>query len=589
MDYICAENKKNDFIMKKIYTLSLLLMSFVGAFAQTFYSENMGTPPAGNPLVTAYTGWQVTTVTYSGTASVRGTGASTGYSGASGAGNVFLNNAQVFEISGINTSLYSTANLTLTFGYKRDQGPAAPATNLLLEKSTDGTNWTALPYTPTGTAWEVITINNSLIPSTTNLRLRWTNIGVNPAQNQYRIDDIKLSNVSAACVLDLDDATTACNTVTTAIDNYTVSIPFTGGGTATYAMVATVGTIGGDNPSTTATGTITITNVPEGTNTSITVTGGDCNTTLDVTAISCKPVNTLPFNEAFPYQPGTLLGNYQSWREVNSGDSVIATAGNLTYTGINSTGYSVAFSGAGTEAYSPFTETATGTIYAAFLMNVTDMSNVTTDGTETYFAGLMSGTSTSSYLSRVWFKKNGAQYNVGFSTGATAEYSTTALNTGATALIVIGFNYATNTHSLWLNPTLSSFNASTPATLTVTPTTTVTETFGGFMLRQDSDTTTPFITIDELRIATSLDALSVRSNDIAGFTMYPNPLSGNVLNLTSASNASKTVEIYDVLGKQVINKSTDNNMITVDGLTAGIYMVKITEEGKTATRKLVVR
>ena len=70
-------------------------------------------------------------------------------------------------------------------------------------------------------------------------------------------------------------------------------------------------------------------------------------------------------------------------------------------------------------------------------------------------------------------------------------------------------------------------------------------------------------------------------------TVFPNPLTGNILNITSNSNGVKAVAIFDVLGKQVINTTTVNNTVDVANLNAGIYMVKITEEGKTATRKLV--
>ena len=76
---------------------------------------------------------------------------------------------------------------------------------------------------------------------------------------------------------------------------------------------------------------------------------------------------------------------------------------------------------------------------------------------------------------------------------------------------------------------------------------------------------------------------------IAGLTMYPNPVSGNVLNITSAANLDMNVAIFDVLGKQVINTKVTNNTVYVSNLNAGVYIVKVTEDGKTATRKLVVK
>ncbi len=93
------------------------------------------------------------------------------------------------------------------------------------------------------------------------------------------------------------------------------------------------------------------------------------------------------------------------------------------------------------------------------------------------------------------------------------------------------------------------------------------------------------------RNTTDLNApLSSSSFDnINGLTMYPNPLSGNTLYLTSTANAAMSVQIFDLLGKEVLKAAVVNNTVNVAKLTAGVYVVKITEEGKTATRKLVIK
>lgn len=82
---------------------------------------------------------------------------------------------------------------------------------------------------------------------------------------------------------------------------------------------------------------------------------------------------------------------------------------------------------------------------------------------------------------------------------------------------------------------------------------------------------------------------SVRSNDIAGLSVYPNPATGSTLYVTSYNSIEKTVAVFDVLGKQVINTTTVNGTVNITNLNAGVYIVKVTEEGKTATRKLVVK
>jgi hypothetical protein len=47
--------------------------------------------------------------------------------------------------------------------------------------------------------------------------------------------------------------------------------------------------------------------------------------------------------------------------------------------------------------------------------------------------------------------------------------------------------------------------------------------------------------------------------------------------------------LFDVLGKQVINTTVTDQPINVASLNRGVYFVRITEAGKTATRKLVIK
>jgi hypothetical protein len=71
------------------------------------------------------------------------------------------------------------------------------------------------------------------------------------------------------------------------------------------------------------------------------------------------------------------------------------------------------------------------------------------------------------------------------------------------------------------------------------------------------------------------------------FTLYPNPAS-DFINITSDTFETKTVTIYNVLGKVVLVANVTNAPINVASLSKGVYVVRVTEEGKTATRKLVI-
>lgn len=579
--------------MKKLYTLLFLAVATV-ASAQTFYSENFGTAAPSSspyPTITTYSGFQTSApIVYSGTCSVRASGTlSTGYNGASGAAHAYMgvtsSVGQILQIDGLNTSAYTAANLQLSFGYLKN-GVANP--QLTVEKSIDGTNWSPLTFTDNAnTNWNLVTVAGGQIPASATLSLRFTNPST--ASGQIRLDDIKLSNVSASCTLTLGTPSTLCDASTLAIDTYTVSIPYTGGGNAAYVITPSSGTVGGDNPSTVAEGTITISGITEGTVFSMQVTGGTCIIDASVSAPECKPINTLPFSESFDYAAGSSLNVSQKWTVANTGDNVTIATGNLSYPNFVSTGNSATFSGNGAESFTPFTATTSGTIFASFIVNVTDMANITADPQFTYFAGLTDGTA-GGYNARLFLNRINAQYQFGFdSASTTTNYDATMRNVGDVVFVVMGYDFASNTLKAWINPDLTNFSETTPATLTVVPATALT-TFGGFTFRQDDPAKTPTIIVDELRIGTTTSQLlAVSQNAIKGLTIYPNPATQGVLYVETTANAEKTIAIYDILGKNVLNTTTSNNELNISTLKGGVYIVKITEEGKTDTRKLVIK
>jgi len=83
--------------------------------------------------------------------------------------------------------------------------------------------------------------------------------------------------------------------------------------------------------------------------------------------------------------------------------------------------------------------------------------------------------------------------------------------------------------------------------------------------------------------------LSVVKNEIENFIMYPNPVSNGKLYMSSSIKLNKEVQIYALTGQQVYSKNLQNQEpMDIANLNKGIYLVKIKEEGKIATRKLVV-
>lgn len=79
------------------------------------------------------------------------------------------------------------------------------------------------------------------------------------------------------------------------------------------------------------------------------------------------------------------------------------------------------------------------------------------------------------------------------------------------------------------------------------------------------------------------------SDTIEGFSIFPNPVSNGKLYIITKDDLAKDIKIYDVLGKKVYDVTVFGKELDVSKLTPGVYIFKIKENNKSATRKLVVR
>lgn len=76
---------------------------------------------------------------------------------------------------------------------------------------------------------------------------------------------------------------------------------------------------------------------------------------------------------------------------------------------------------------------------------------------------------------------------------------------------------------------------------------------------------------------------------IEGLNIYPNPVSTGRIFITSKSSLNKDVEIYDVLGKKILQSSISAKELNITSLTPGVYIIKVKEGDASATRKLIVK
>lgn len=71
--------------------------------------------------------------------------------------------------------------------------------------------------------------------------------------------------------------------------------------------------------------------------------------------------------------------------------------------------------------------------------------------------------------------------------------------------------------------------------------------------------------------------------------IYPNPVSSDLLFITSELNLHKHIVIYNLLGENVQENTLDSNgSIKIDKLSSGIYILQITEDNKVSTKKISI-
>jgi hypothetical protein len=203
--------------MRKITLFAILIIASIGLLkSQTaFYTETFGTPTLDTPETTPGESknemlqnhvWDTNNVTYTwtlvdnvnpalpGSINVRNNNPSTGYTGASGVGNLYFNaNAtNTFTITG-NTTGFNDVKLSFGIFGKA----AGDAKKMVVEYSIDGgTQYTAIAatqiaaLTAAAKGWELV--SNIAFPTATSVKLRFST----PNLGEIRIDDVKLAGTA---------------------------------------------------------------------------------------------------------------------------------------------------------------------------------------------------------------------------------------------------------------------------------------------------------------------------------------------------------------------------------------------------------
>ena len=82
------------------------------------------------------------------------------------------------------------------------------------------------------------------------------------------------------------------------------------------------------------------------------------------------------------------------------------------------------------------------------------------------------------------------------------------------------------------------------------------------------------------------------SNDnfnVSEFSIYPNPTTNGKVTISSTNSEAISVVGFDILGKEVLSSQVSNNTLDVSDLKTGVYILKISQDNATVTRKLIIK
>ena len=76
-------------------------------------------------------------------------------------------------------------------------------------------------------------------------------------------------------------------------------------------------------------------------------------------------------------------------------------------------------------------------------------------------------------------------------------------------------------------------------------------------------------------------------NNDAVISIYPNPVTGDVMTISSNISTNANYKIVNMMGSEVANGKLNNNQISVATLPTGIYMIEVYDNGKTASKRFI--
>jgi chitodextrinase len=91
--------------------------------------------------------------------------------------------------------------------------------------------------------------------------------------------------------------------------------------------------------------------------------------------------------------------------------------------------------------------------------------------------------------------------------------------------------------------------------------------------------------VEDYTVNISLTAKATNENSL-NFSLYPNPVKGEVLSIANLDTAA-TFTIYNLMGQEVSKGTIENNTIMVGNLRTGTYLLEVSSENGTTTKRFI--
>jgi len=438
-----------------------------------------------------------------------------------------------FIFNDINVSGYT--DVTLSFDYAVSANADIGTYTVVIDGSDEAS---VEYYNDPDSGFEFGTISVNIPDGTTTVGLK---IGgtLNGGSDVLELDNFKIVGNSSACSASLSAKTPVCDNITVGTDTYSTTFDFLNG-TETDAFTVAVSAGSASVSTISADGLITVTGINEGTDVTLTLTNENCTLTQTTVSPTCEPAITSCFdisNGAEKFEMFTVATN---------SDNDVWTESSGTY---NMNGYC----GGGCEEvvntwllFGPLDLTSVSDLALKFNAQENFGDTPLAINYTAAYSGCPDTTSWSSLQTITESDEGDVEIDLSALTGTA---------------VFIGIQYYDDGVDGYSNWDLSNVELTTYNNCPV------------LGARPTSDCPT----------------LSIVDSEQREFSIFPNPTSTGFVNIVSAHSEAISVNVYDMLGKQVINETIANNRLNVSTLNAGVYIMKISQGNTATTQKIVIK